>query len=623
MRLSWMIGGAQGLGVDTSANLFGSAVAKSGYYLYGSREYYSNIKGRHSYFNVTISDEPANSISDKVNILATFDSESVFQHFREAKDFIIYSKPIAGIHLDTVRSIETEIMDEVKWELESNHLDTTVGGAIQYAERNGAKAIAIDYVNDLNKIINALGMEPALAERAKNIIAIAASYSLLGLDKKHLMDSITSRFSKSNAFLQLNTMAAEIGLAYASSSYNLQKIDNDAERVQVDGNTLAAMGKMIGGLRFQSYYPITPASDESTYIEANQVVSTQSGEENGIVVLQTEDELAAINSAIGAALTGARSATATSGPGFSLMAEGISWAGMNEVPVLVTYYMRGAPATGLPTRSGQGDLRFAINVGHGEFPRIVIASGTHTDVYKDSILALNLAERYQTPAIHIVEKSLANAYSTIKKTALGSEGVAIERGSIEKDLQDYKRFKITEDGVSPRAFLGQTKMFYTGDEHNEHGHISEASMNRLKMYEKRMKKLDKMELEIPEEERLRVIGNGDIGVLTWGSPIGALMDCIDELAAEGIEMQVVQVKMFSPYPSIRVKELLKGKKKVIAIENNYSAQGAQVFREKTGMEPTSYILKWTGRPMTKEEVADGIRRIVKEDTERIVLHGGA
>ena len=618
-----MIGGAQGLGVDTSANLFGSAVAKSGYYLYGSREYYSNIKGRHSYFNVTISDKKVYSVSGKVNILATFDAESVIQHFREVTDFIIYGKPLEATHIDTIRSLEPGIAEEAKEALEEKGFDPTVSGAVQYAAKNGAKPIAIDYVAELTKIINALKIAPPLAERAKNTIAIAASYALLGLDKKYLEDSIASRFSKDKTFVQMNMMAAEAGLASAANSYSLKALGAKKGRVQVDGNTISAIGKMAGGLRFQSYYPITPASDESTYIEANQVLDTLGLGTQGVVVLQTEDELSAINAAIGAALTGSRSATATSGPGFSLMAEGISWAGMNEVPVLITYYMRGAPATGLPTRSGQADLKFAVNVSHGEFPRIVITSATQEEIFGDAILALNLAEKYQTPVIHVIEKTLANAYSIIDKSDLSIDATVIDRGMLEKGGADYKRFKITEDGISPRAFLGQARMFYTGDEHNEYGHIAEASMNRYKMYEKRMKKLDKADKEIPDSERVEVVGDSENVLLTWGSPKGAILDCMDELSNEGIDIELVQVKMFSPYPAKRMKEILKGKKRIIAIENNYNAQGAEVLTEKTGIMPTNFILKWTGRPVMRDELKDAIKQVVTNNVSKVVLYGGA
>ena len=628
MQLSWLIGGAQGLGVDTSANIFGDAVAKSGYYLYGSREYYSNIKGRHSYFTVMIGDKIMNSISENVNILATFDSETVFQHFYQAKDFIIYNKGLETTQIEMVRSMEPEIIMESESMLEKAGLGTTLLDAVNYAQKKGAKPIAIDYVGELDKIINALKISPPIAERAKNIIAISATYALLGLDKKHMLDAVQSRFSKNETFLKLNLMAVDAGFKYASSFYNLKDIDANkaVKRIQADGNTLSAIGKVAGGLRFQSYYPITPASDESTYIEANQILNLNgSQDKGGVVVLQTEDELAAINAAIGAALTGARTATATSGPGFSLMSEGISWAGMNEVPVLISYYMRGAPATGLPTRSGQADLKFALNVGHGEFPRIVIASGSHKEIFSDASWALNLAEKYQTPTIHIMEKTLANAYSIINTEDLDLNGVKIDRGKLETNLDDYKRFKISDDGISPRAFLGQARMFYTGDEHNAYGHIDESVTNRTNMYKKRLVKLDTADKEIPQETRLRQFGdqNSETVLLTWGSPSGVIEDTMEELKKAGISVLAIQVKMFSPYPKELMQKLLAGKKRIIAIENNYNAQGAEVLTEKTGIMPTNYILKLNGRPIMREEFIEAMKAIMQKGEKTVILNGGA
>ncbi|MGC8538109.1 MAG: 2-oxoacid:ferredoxin oxidoreductase subunit alpha [Candidatus Micrarchaeia archaeon] len=628
MQLSWLIGGAQGLGVDTSANIFGDAVAKSGYYLYGSREYYSNIKGRHSYFTVMIGDKMMNSISENVNILATFDSETVFQHFYQAKDFIIYNKGLEATQIEMVRSMEPEIIMDSEAMLEKAGLGTTLLDAVKYAQKKGAKPIAIDYVGELDKIINALKISPPIAERAKNIIAISATYALLGLDKKHMLDAVQSRFSKSETFLKLNLMAVDAGFRYANNFYNLKDIDANkaVKRIQADGNTLSAIGKVSGGLRFQSYYPITPASDESTYIEANQILSLNGTQDKGgVVVLQTEDELAAINAAIGAALTGARAATATSGPGFSLMSEGISWAGMNEVPVLISYYMRGAPATGLPTRSGQADLKFALNVGHGEFPRIVIASGSHKEIFSDASWALNLAEKYQTPTIHIMEKTLANAYSIINVDDLNIGSVKIDRGKLETDLEDYKRFKMSEDGISPRAFLGQARMFYTGDEHNAYGHIDESVTNRTNMYKKRLVKLDTADREIPQEMRLKQFGDqsSDTALLTWGSPSGVIADTMEDLNKAGISALAIQVKMFNPYPKELMQKLLAGKKRIIAIENNYYAQGAEVLTEKTGIMPTNYILKLNGRPIMREEFIEAMKTIMQKGEKTVILNGGA
>ncbi len=620
-----MIGGAQGTGVDTSANIFGGGIARAGYYIYGSREYFSNIKGRHSYFNVVISDKPQHSIDTKINILATFDSETVFQHFDEVTEYMIYDKALEPISLDKDRALEPIIARGQAEILEKAGFGITIADIVKYLNSKGVKTLSIDYGPLMKNIINELKMDPVSAERARNMLCAGASFALLGLDQQYLLDSVSDTFGKNERYLKLNTLAVQAGMKSVNNAYSLKPLPKAGHRIQIDGNTISAIGKLYGGLRFQSYYPITPASDESVYIEANQLLDVQgTDEKNGVVVLQTEDELAAINAANGAALTGARTATATSGPGFSLMNEGISWAGMNEVPVMITYYMRGSPATGLPTRSGQSDLKLALNAGHGEFSRIVIASGDHDEIFRDAVLGLNLADVCQTPVIHIIEKTLANAYAIVDESVMQAPDIKIDRGNVvfPEDPEHYKRFEITDSGISPRAFLGHAKMFYTGDEHNEYGHITEASSNRTAMYGKRMRKLEVADKYLNDGQKAGIVGDADIVLLTWGSPKGAIVDAMEELKQKGIGIEMLQVRVFSPYPKDLVSKALAGKKKIIAVENNYTAQGAEVMREQTGIVPTNYILKWNGRPMTRDEIISAVTDIVKNNTEKVVLDGG-
>ncbi len=631
MRISWMIGGAQGSGVDTSANIFGNAVAANGYYIYGNREYYSNIKGRHSYFNLTISDKPPRSIAQQVEILTTFDAETIFQHFTEVKDVLIYNTEVENTKVEQVQSMEPEIAEEVTKILKEKGYGTTVKDVISYLQKEkGVKVIPINYMEILKKIADQAKVPLSVADRAKNTIAIAASYKLLGLKEQYLINSINRTF-RQEVFSKINTIAAQLVMQNIQPMYNLPELPNSDDKINLDGNTAVAIGKIYGGLRFQSYYPITPASDESVFIEAHQNVFTidpKTGEKrkSTIVVVQAEDELAAINMASSAALTGVRAATATSGPGFSLMAEGIGWAGMNEVPVVVTYYIRGGPSTGQPTRTSQADLMFALNVSHGEFPRIVIASGDHVEAFQDAIWALNLAQKYQTPVIHLVDKALANSYSIIPKSFLGMENIRIEKGKIVINANnDYKRFEFTDDGISPFAPLGTARMHYTGDEHDEYGFIAEAAGNREKMYEKRIKKLFTADKEIPEEDRVKIYGNtsSNIAILTWGSPKGAILDAMEELESESIKPMLVQIRMFNPFPKNLMKKLLGDKEIIIDVEGNYFGQAGQVLKLNTGIEPTNYILKWNGRPMMRDEVKEGIKAVIQKGEKRVILHGGA
>jgi 2-oxoglutarate ferredoxin oxidoreductase subunit alpha len=628
MRTSWLIGGAQGTGVDTSAQIFGDAMASMGYYVYGNREYYSNIKGRHSYFNVTISDKRVNSVSQMIDVMATFDAETIFQHFEEAKGVLIYNTSVKPTKASAVVSMEPAVAQKVESRLKEKGLGETVEDVVKFVSERGVKTIEIDYDGIMKEISTKLHLPLSVIERVKNTIAIGASGKVLGVDKAFLLNSIKKTF-KQETFYTMNSTAIDIVYDKVDKLYDLTSLKNGKKRVQIDGNTAVALGKIYAGVRFQSYYPITPASDESVYLEAHQEVmmkdpKTGDKRKGTVVVVQSEDELAAINMAIGASLTGVRAATATSGPGFSLMAEGIGWAGMNEAPVVITYYIRGGPSTGQPTRSSQADLLFALNVGHGEFPRIVIASGDHVEAFRDAVWAFNLAERYQTPVIHLVDKGLANAYSIFDEDELDLNSLKIERGKLVCcPAEGYKRFEITKDGISPRVPLGEALMMYTGDEHDEEGHIREESENRIRMYEKRMRKLETADAEIPEEKRIKTYGDMDSEnvILTWGSPKGTVLDAIEELKKEGISLGVVQVRMFSPYPKKIMSKLLSGKR-IIDIENNYLAQSNEVLKLNTGISADSFILKWNGRPIMMDEVINALKLSLKGE-KKVILNAGA
>ncbi|MEM0373695.1 MAG: 2-oxoacid:ferredoxin oxidoreductase subunit alpha [Sulfolobaceae archaeon] len=629
MKVSWLIGGAQGTGIDTAASIFGNAVALAGYYVFGNREYHSNIKGRHSYFSLSISDKKVYSIALMQDIIASYDAETIFQHFREANKIVIYNKQVESTKIDNVQSMEFEIAEEVEKFLREKGYGTTVKEVIRYLEDRGIKVIGINYDEIAKKAADAMKVPLSVAERVKNIVAVAVSTKILGLDIKYLLTALRRTF-KNETFYKLNVIGAEVSYSLVDSYYELKEIKREKKRYQLDGNTAVALGKIRAGLRFQSYYPITPAADESMYIEAHQevyMIDPETGEKRKgtIVVVQSEDELSAINMASGAALAGVRASTATSGPGFSLMVEGLGWAGMNEVPIVITYYMRGGPSTGLPTRTSQADLLFSMFAGHGEFPRIVIASGDHVEAFHDAMWAFNLAERYQTPVIHLVEKAIANSYRIVDDEEL-KEIYQPDRGKLLDEVNgDYKRFKFVEDGISPRAVLGKAIVYYTGDEHNEDGFISEAPTNRLMIYEKRMKKLEVADREIPEELRVNIFGDIDseIFILTWGSPKGALLDIYEELRKEGIKFGVLQIRMFSPFPKNIVKKVLSNKRMIIDIENNYMAQAGMLTKLFTGIEPTNYILKWNGRPIFRDELSNALKSVIINNEKKVILNGGA
>jgi 2-oxoglutarate ferredoxin oxidoreductase subunit alpha len=316
------------------------------------------------------------------------------------------------------------------------------------------------------------------------------------------------------------------------------------------------------------------------------------------------------------------------------MVEGLGWAGMNEVPVVVVHYQRGGPSTGLPTRTEQGDLRFVIHAGHGEFPRIVLASGDIEEAFYDTIRAFNYAERYQLPVILLLDKYIANSVITLE--GLDTKRIKIDRGFVmtEKELlklkeigEQYKRFKFTESGISPRVFAGTKYAVYwaTGDEHDELGHITEDPVIRQKMMEKRMGKLSLIEKEVPIEERISYFKaeNPDLTIVSWGSTKGTIIDLIETLDKEGYKIEFLQVRMVHPLPSNFISSVLANKNWLV-IENNYSAQLAGLIREKTGLFPRYQIVKYNGRQISLDELYIAVKRVLEgKAPERQVLEGGA
>ena len=630
-----MAGGPQGSGVDTAANIFGRACGYGGFWVFGRREYHSNIKGLHSYFHLRVANEEILANVNDVNLLAAFDAETVLRHVQEVV-------PEGGIIVDS-QELTTKVLNiptlppELRVELEKfmkeNGIGETLQDVLDYAQKRKVQVFPVPYMGLLNIIGKKLNI-PQISKitRMINVLTIGVSFALLKYDRSLVEKAVRAMFPEKIA--SMNVMALDEAYDYAEKTFKtnlnfkLEKIDIKEERIFLTGNQAVAMGKVLGGCRVQTYYPITPAADESEYLEANEILKTRA-EDEAIIVIQTEDEIAAVNSASGAALAGARAATSTSGPGFSLMVEGLGWAGNSEVPLVITYYQRGAPATGLPTRHGQADLRFAMHAAHGEFPRIILASGDIKECFYDAAKAFNLAEKYQMPVIHLIDKAMANCSQTYP--VFEYSGFKIDRGTLltEKDLEgkEYKRFQFTESGLSPRAVLGTKNavQWYTGDEHNETGHISEETLNRRLMMEKRMKKLDLVDKEVPVEDKLNFYGdkNSENIVVSWGSPKGAIIEALNMLKEEGYSLGFLQLRMLNPFPVEQVKRTLAGKKRIIDIEDNFTGQLGGLIKERTEIAPNFHILKYTGRPISTTEIYNALKAVVTgEASERQVLMFG-
>jgi 2-oxoglutarate ferredoxin oxidoreductase subunit alpha len=634
--INWMAGGAQGAGVDSAATIFGRACGYGGLWVFGRREYHSNIKGLHSYFHLRVAKREILANVNDIDLLAAFDAETVVRHVQEVvpDGGIIVDTLDMGVKVLEIPTLPPEYKVQLQKFLSENGIGETLKDMLDWAIKRKVQVFPVPYHAILANVGKALNISQlSKITRMINVLTIGVSFALLGYDRDLVEKAVRAQFPKKIADMNITALDQANDFAElkfkGKFKHKLEKLDVEEARVFLTGNQAVAMGKVLGGCRVQTYYPITPAADESEYLEAHEILKTR-GEDEAIIVIQTEDEIAAINSASGACLAGARAATSTSGPGFALMAEGLSWAGNDEVPVVVTYYQRGAPATGLPTRHGQADLRFVMHAGHGEFPRIILASGDIRECFYDAATAFNLAERYQMPVIHLIDKAMANCSQTYPVFDYG--GFKIDRGNLltEKDLEgeEYRRFQFTESGVSPRAALGMkdTVMWYVGDEHNEEGHISEEPLNRIMMMEKRMKKLELVEKEVPVEEKMNFYGDktAENVVVSWGSPKGAIIEAIAMLEGEGFNLGFVQMRLLHPLPVDAVKQALSGKKRVIDVEDNYTGQLGGVIKEKTGISPTHYVLKYTGRPTSTTEVYDALKAILTgKSSERTVLKFGS
>lgn len=646
--LAWRVGGPQGSGVDTAARLFGGACVAGGLHVFGRREYYSNIMGRHSYYDVRVDRRPMSCHRNQVEMLVTFDAETLARHSVSTVPggAIIYDEDAADEPLRRITFLDERAQEDLAAYLAASDLPPTTAGALEDARRRGVETVSVSY----DRIIDRLAQDEryrAKADLTKNTIAVAISAALLGFDPRFLEVSLATVFADKKGVVELNVRAVELAYDYVREELPVQALahqlvaprstlpprsgEDGEEMILAGGNEAVALGKMAAGMTFQTYYPISPATDESFYLEAHANVPQKDGSTAAIVVVQTEDEISAVTMAAGAALTGARSATATAGPGFSLMVEGMGWAGMNEVPLVITLYQRGGPSTGLPTRTEQSDLLFAINAGHGEFPRLVIASGDLTEAFYDAARAFDYAERYQTPVIHLLDQTIARTTQTVPPFDLSR--IQIQRGLIyqpatgegdgEAGEEPYQRFALTESGVSPRALVGQPggTHWLTGSEHTEDGLVTEDPVVRERQMEKRARKLELAAREIPLEQKLQVYGDPDaaLTMVSWGSNKGAILEALAGLEADGIPARLIQVHLLWPFPARELDALLEGAGTIVVVESNNSGQFAQLLSGQTCRYVDHLVAKYNGRPMTCGEVSRALREIYQGTAERRIV----
>ena len=557
--------------------------------------------------------------------MVAYDAETLVRHGLEISKggAIIYDSSIINTTVDEILTLEESYKSRLLKFFDSKKMEPNVSSIIDLARKNGVKVYSVSFRDVLANIANELN-KPELSRMVRlfNVLGVSFSLGVLKAPIEPLLETIEDTFSKKPSIVDLNKRAANFSYNYASAKFSdfqdsISDNGKSKNTLLVQGHQGSALGKMVCGCRFQSYYPITPASDESEFLETHEILQVKEDRPGSTSIIQTEDEISAIGMAVGASLTGVRSATSTSGPGFSLMAEMLGWAGINETPVVITLFQRSGPSTGLPTRHGQDDLLFAINAGHGEFPRIVYASGDVEDSFYDTGKCFNFADIFQVPVIHILDKFIASSVVTCKR--FDPDLISIDRGKLlEKIDGDYKRFALSPDGISPRSKLGlENGVFWnTGDESDEYGHISEDPVNRIQMMDKRQTKIEQILSLIPKEDQAVAYGKLDICIISWGSPKGPILDAIEMHKKDGHEIGFIDIKLLHPFPTDYIKSMLKGSSIVIDIEANMTGQLASLIKENLLRDPDYYILKYTGRPMTCIEIFDSLNKILEKKAEK-------
>ena len=561
--LSVMIGGQGGDGTLTVSDLLGRYFRKRGLYVYTSRNVLSRIRGGHADASVRGSRDAVAAVKEHVDVLVAFDKEAIElgRTELEGHGFILYDSTTFQIDLPNAAGFP---------------FATLVGG-------------------------------PLGAPIFKNTAAYGALSVLLGFDPTMTRAVIEERFKRRGGdALEKNLKALEIGRKAALETPGVPNrfnvLDGDAhDLILTTGNQAVALGFVMGGGRFFAGYPITPATEVMEYLQRYLPAF------NG-VVRQAEDELAAVNMIIGASYAGARVMTSTSGPGLGLMTEGIGHAGAAEIPIVVADCARVGPSTGQPTRHEQSDLSHLANLGHGEFPRFILAPATPEDAFGMTAQALNLAERWRLPVILLLDQALCQNTTTSKR--FDSTQIHVDRGNrltpemVEKMTQ-YKVYEFSENGVSPFAPPGTPGIWseVTGNEHDEWGHVSVNIPNRNRMMAKRMEKMVKARDELPN---CRVFGpaQAKIGLIGFGSTSGPIDEVQRLLAGRGVPTRYLQARTLYPVPVHEIDPFLKSVDVAYIIEHNYTGQFARLVRETMPWHHAKLrsILKYDGHTFRAPEI---------------------
>lgn len=546
--LNILIGGEAGQGLVTVGQLLAKSLVRSGYSIVVTQSYESRIRGGHNTFAIRVGAGEVIAPKETFDLLIAFNEETVTLHSDElTKEGLVIADNTFDLDGENVLKVPFQELADV---------------------------------------------------RHFNVVALGIVGCLLGLDEELLAGAVDGFFGKKKPEIaEANRAALTAAVTWAkeqtTSSRALPEVPDPPRSLMMNGNEAIAFGAISAGLKFVSFYPMTPA----TSIVLN--LAAQAGK-MGLIVEQAEDEIAAINMAIGASFAGVPTMVATSGGGFALMVEGVSLAAMTETPVVVVVAQRPGPATGLPTRTEQGDLELVLHAGHGEFPRAIFAPGTVEECFHLTRRAFALAERYQGPMFVLTDQFLADSYRAVVPFEI-KRLAAVRAGTQAAGGSSYERFAFTDSGVSPRLLPGTSKnlVVVDSDEHTEEGHITEDLSIRIRMVQKRLTKGTWIESEVISPE-MRGGERPDLLLVSWGSSKGPVEEAATHLTSKGRKVATLHFSQVWPLVPEQFMEYLENAREVVCIEGNAFGQFARLIRRETGFHIPRRILRYDGLPFTPE-----------------------
>jgi 2-oxoglutarate ferredoxin oxidoreductase subunit alpha len=545
-----LIGGEAGQGLVTVGEILTKSLVRSGYRIVVTQSYMSRIRGGHNTFAVRMSAEEISAPQEAVDLLVALNDETLALHQKELSSR-------GRIVADQGCTLEEENCLKVPY----GHL---------------------------------------ASDQFSNIAALGVVCSLLGLDESLVGQTLEDFLGKKKpGLVEENRRVLSKAFQWASSQATFAgKLPSLSHRpegsLMMQGNEAIALGAISAGLKFFSFYPMTPSTS------IGLTLARLAGK-MGLIVEQAEDEIAAINMAIGASFAGAPSMVATSGGGFALMVEGVSLAAMTETPMVIVIAQRPGPATGLPTRTGQGDLNFALHSGHGEFPRAIFAPGTIEECFELTRQAFALAEKCQGPVFILTDQFLSDSYRSVKPFAEEKLIPAKASGESAPFTVPYRRFALTENGISPRLIPGWTQHLVVAgsDEHTEDGHLTEDPGVRKKMVEKRIKKMEVIRQEVVPPE-FKGDRHPELLFLSWGSSKGSCLEAASWLRSSGRRAATLHFSQVWPLVPQQFMDFLQDARQVVDVEGNATGQLANLIRQETGFVVHQRINRFDGLPITPQ-----------------------